>query len=336
MGGLGVRLASELAETCYISSIAASKSLVCAILGQATSFDECSSRIIDEFSTSNDLSHDMVPLDSQKKIDRLLCERKFDNLVVQASSCEERAILLSSRQPLSRSWLEVLPNANTGTLLSNTVFRVGVGLRLGADICREHCCIDCVHPVSAKGHHGLRCQFSRGRASRHSAINEEIYRSLVAVQIPARREPSGLLPDPMLRPDGITLVPWNLGKYAAWDATVCDTLAVSYLPATCRTPGKGADKVEAAKRLKYRNLDASFSFFPSGLETLGGMGSGAKTFLEDLRLRLQAVSGDSMAGVYFYQRLALAIVRSNVACVLGTMIQRDGFLEAELDPLIPT
>ena len=66
-------------------------------------------------------------------------------------------------------------------------------------------------------------------------------------------------------------------------------------------------------------------FYPIGLETFGGMGKGAKDFLDDLKERLATTTGHPRSGHYFYQRLALTMVRHNVACVMGTMISRDGF-----------
>src|SRR6218665_2935563 len=54
------------------------------------------------------------------------------------------------------------------------------------------------------------------------------------------KEPPGLLRSDGKRPDGLTLIPWQAGRSLIWDATVIDTLAASYLPATAATAGAAA------------------------------------------------------------------------------------------------
>ena len=63
-------------------------------------------------------------------------------------------------------------------------------------------------------------------------LNREIALSLTKVDVPTQSEPSGTHLDPYLRPDGISIVPWAHGKFLAWDVTVADTLAPTYLSRT--------------------------------------------------------------------------------------------------------
>ncbi|CAK9291826.1 unnamed protein product [Gordionus sp. m RMFG-2023] len=97
--------------------------------------------------------------------------------------------------------------------------RVTIGLRLGCDIVQPHACIKCKSPVDSKGRHGLNCIFSQGRHQRHSAVNHIINRSLTAAHIPNNLEPSNLSQVDGLRPDGMTTIPWALGKSLIWDYT---------------------------------------------------------------------------------------------------------------------
>jgi len=45
--------------------------------------------------------------------------------------------------------------------------------------------------------------------------------------IPAVKEPSGLLRTDGKRPDGVTLIPWKDGRCVTWDVTVTDMMAQS-------------------------------------------------------------------------------------------------------------
>ena len=71
------------------------------------------------------------------------------------------------------------------------------------------------------------------------------------------------------RPDGVTLVPWALGRCLAWDATVVETLAVSHLPGTSVIAGSAAEAASAAKTRKYEGLTSTHIFAPVAFETLG-------------------------------------------------------------------
>lgn len=324
LGGLGVRLASELAGPCYISSVVSAKENVQHLLNPEHGFAEFADAKLDAYTSARLLDDPSIEFSYQKSIDRFLCQRKFESLLNSATTNEEKALLLSSVEPLSTSWLRVLPNRHTGTLLPNNTFRMSVGLKLGADVCEEHNCVSCGAPVSSKGRHGLCCRYSRGRHSRHSAMNEEIARTLASVHVPSRREPVGLLPDPNLRPDGATIIPWARGRYAAWDATVVDTLAPSYVSMTASTPGKAADRAEQEKRNKYKDLSPAYDFFPLGFETMGAMGSGTKDFLDQLRKRMVNTTGGTSSWNQLLQRLSLILVRGNAACLMGTMTTTDG------------
>jgi hypothetical protein len=73
--------------------------------------------------------------------------------------------------------------------------------------------------------------------------------------VSAVKEPAGLSRTDGKRPDGVTLVPWQAGRSAAWDVTVIDTLATSYLASTSVTPGSAAEIAAARKEDKYINFD---------------------------------------------------------------------------------
>jgi hypothetical protein len=155
-------------------------------------------------------------------------------------------------------------------------------------------------------------------------MNEEIKRALCSAQIPSRREPIGLNINQEIRPDGITYVPWRQGRHLAWDLTVVDTVAPTYVVGTAQEAGSAAGAAEERKVAKYAgNLPPEYEFVPLGFETLGSMGPSATAFLRDLGRRLVAASGDERALEYLYQGLSLAILRGNAASVLGSLVEED-------------
>ena len=150
----------------------------------------------------------------------------------------ERAHLLTVSSEHASDWLNDMPVPSLGLKLDNTSIRVAVGLRLGANLCQ------CGAIVDMLGRHGLCCNTSKDRWSRHGQANETIRRSLVSAQIPSIKEPPGLLRDDQKRPDGLTLLPWSQGKSLVWDYTCSDTLAPSHVPQTSK---------EAGSQLKRQN-----------------------------------------------------------------------------------
>ena len=80
------------------------------------------------------------------------------------------------------------------------MIRIAVGLRLVLALCHPNACSDCGAEVNVDGIHGLSCRYSRGRHSRHFALNDIVKRS------------DGK------RPDGASVVPWQRRKILVWDA----------------------------------------------------------------------------------------------------------------------
>ena len=92
-----------------------------------------------------------------------------------------------------------------------------------------------------------------GLSARHHSLNDLVWRA--NADIPALKEPSGLLRTDGKRPDGDTLLPWKQGKCAMWDVTVSVTLAQSYVHETFQTPGAAAETAaESKNEHKYTKL----------------------------------------------------------------------------------
>ena len=163
--------------------------------------------------------------------------------------------------------------------MDDEVVRIAVGLRL-------HCCQHCGSDVDEMGIHGLSCHFSKGRHSRHAAINDTINRLLNAAKIPCHLEPNGLYRSDGKRPDGATMGPWSGGKVLVWDTTCPDTLAPSYSSLATREAGVVAEEVERRKKAKYSHLERSHCFIPVAVETLGVFGLEACCLVKHLGYRI--------------------------------------------------
>ena len=82
-------------------------------------------------------------------------------------------------------------------------------------------------------------------------------------------EPTGLSRSDGKLPDGLTLVPWSVGKSIIWDVTIVDTLAASYIQTTSKTAGGDAEITVTRKEDKYAAFSINYDFIVIALETLG-------------------------------------------------------------------
>ena len=195
--------------------------------------------------------------------------------------------------------------------------RVAVGLRLGTSLCEPHLCF-CGAAVNALGTHGLACKRSAGRIGRHNYLNDIIWRALSRANIPAVKEPQGLVRTDGKRPDGVTQIPWSEGKCASWDVTVTDTLAASNVSISCTAAGSAAEAAASKKLQKYAEIMNRYTFVPLAFETLGPINSAATDFIDEIGRRSHAITGDQREKAFLWQRLSMALQRYNAVCFRGT------------------
>uniref|UniRef100_A0A1X7V6L1 Uncharacterized protein n=1 Tax=Amphimedon queenslandica TaxID=400682 RepID=A0A1X7V6L1_AMPQE len=203
--------------------------------------------------------------------------------------------------------------------MDDATIRIAVGLRLGLPLGCPHSCHHCGSAVDDLATHGLHCKRSDGRLHRHSSINDILRRAFTAAGIPSRLEPSGLIGAESRRPDGVTLVPWKVGKCMCWDFTCPDTLAPSYVTMAATAGGSAAALAEERKITKYSHLSPSYLFTPLSIETMGAVGPKSSRFLKELGRRIMLHSGDPHSYNYLMQRLSVAIQKSNMISVLGSL-----------------
>lgn len=166
--------------------------------------------------------------------------------------------------------------------------------------------------------HALVCNKLKSRHARHRLGNDIISRALKSAETPATLVLLDRSRSDGKRPDGASLLAWKRGKPLVWDYfTSVHRQAASYkTTATCRWEGAPvANAAEEEKEAKYQDLTQQCLFQPVALETLGGLGTKTLEFLRKLEGRISATSGDRCATIFVRQRLAVAVLAGNAACV---------------------
>ena len=237
-GGLGIRSVGLLAPSAFLASAASTSNLQARLLPagfNAPDFYVQSTQAIWLNRYKGTLPDESVA-GKQKSWDEACVHKGLTLLSELSADPQFQARFLACQADHSGDWLHAWPISACGLRMDDEAVRVAVGLRLGLDLCSQHPC-PCGAAVDASGRHGLSCRRSKGRATRHSQINDTIYRAMTRAGIPAAREPVGLLRDDNKRPDGCSLVPWQHGRCVTWDVTVPDTFAASHLPFTSNEAG---------------------------------------------------------------------------------------------------
>ena len=147
-----------------------------------------------------------------------------------------------------------------------------MGLRLGVNLCEPHQC-PCGKLVDARGMHGLSCKRGTTRAIHHHQLNDIVRRDLVRANISSVLKPTDLSREDGKRPDGMTLIPWQVGKNVTWDVTVTDTIADSYLHLSAACADSAAEGAASRKEIQYAAFDHLYTFIPLAFETYGTINS---------------------------------------------------------------
>jgi hypothetical protein len=326
-GGLGVRSVVSLASSAFLASAAGTRELQDRIIPDIawrsdSDFDEClsvwcvltSAEPVQAPGMAKQRSWDCLVVEAMKRHLRLTCPSDLDSSRILAASA-----------PHSGDWLFAIPSANCGLFLENEELRIAVGLRIGASVCLPHDCV-CGGQVDALGLHCFTCRKGNGKQVRHSLLNDAIWRSFNRAKIQAQKEPAGLCfafkgkdgHTANKRPDGASIVPWGRGRNIAWDVTVADTFAASYLPLTSVCAGAAAERAAMLKIVKYEELARNHIFAPLACEVTGVWCEEAVEILQELGSRISAATGDKRETSFLFQRLSIALQKGNAACMLGS------------------
>jgi len=166
--------------------------------------------------------------------------------------------------------------------------------------------------IIISGSHALSCWRHPGRAQRHHFANNLIWRSLSKAGCPSIKEPQGLLRSDGKRPDGLTLIPWQDGRYVAPpDGTsLWPTPSLHHIWAKARRAL--AQQQKQRPLVKGRNtltFQRAIPFFRQAFETFGPINNACCDFFSSLghRHRLFLVSDDPRETSFIFQRLSAAI-----------------------------
>jgi len=146
--------------------------------------------------------------------------------------------------------------------------------------------------VDPLGQHALSHKKNSGRIQHHAWLNDLIHRALIGADVPAVKEPQHLSRDDGERPDGLTLVPWQSGRSAAWDVMVVHTLAASYVSQSVAHAANAATAASERKSAKYSSLSSSHIFCPVAIETLRPLADEAQHFLVEIGRRATLCTAD--------------------------------------------
>ena len=121
------------------------------------------------------------------------------------------------------------------------------------------------------------------------------------------------------RPDGVTVFPFDQGKYLCWDATCINTFAESSVNESAIEAGSAAAKAENTKRAKYPDLVRRFKFEPIAIETSGVFGPSTSTIISAIGKRISEKTGEKRETWWLKQRLNIAIQKGNALSIISSV-----------------
>ncbi|KAI5719795.1 hypothetical protein M8J76_014985 [Diaphorina citri] len=174
-GGLGIRLIKDICLPAFLASTCGSAPLVSSILNNTDAVALALHGVA--LNSWASIHGENMPAPSlrqvQKEWDSIQIKHTKDHLCFTKTTDSARYQALQCKE--SNSWLHAIPSSQIGTLLDSSSFHTSVALRLGCTITTPFTC-QCGRTVNSDGIHGLSCEKSAGRFSRHSELNDVIFR----------------------------------------------------------------------------------------------------------------------------------------------------------------
>ena len=186
--GLDVRSVISLAPSAFLASALNTRSLQnepiphIASLSDAD-FDTCMAPW-SEFSLRDLVTG--VGADKQWIWDSMVVDKMKGHLFSLCETHLDTTRILAASALHAGDWLHVTPSANCGLFLKNKEVRIAVGVRLGAPACITYDCA-CGMTVDRLGLHCFSCKKCPGRYTRHSLLNDVVWRSFQQSQDPGQK-----------------------------------------------------------------------------------------------------------------------------------------------------
>jgi hypothetical protein len=311
MGGLGVRMPSDIAIPAYLASVSATSELAEQLIPSFSKNDAFKAAKM-QWQRKTNKEEPSDPL-KQKSWDEALAKTN-SQLLLESVSTENQIRLQIISNKNASIWLNALPSTHYGTRLTDEEFRTCICLRLGSAVYERHKC-KCGTTIDEYGQHSFSCKRNKGKIIRHQMVNAVLHSSLQKAGVPNTLEPNYLTNSDNRRPDGVTILPWQNGKPATWDFTCAHPLCTSNLNAWENL----LDRRELTKKTKYSWLETNYIFFPIAADTFGNYGSSANKFINKVAELLKEKNQDKNAGLFFRQQISFAIQRGNACTILSSL-----------------
>ena len=134
---------------------------------------------------------------------------------------DKRSKIFNARQgKFGPQWLNVVPCKSLGLKREDQQLGISIGLPLEANICVARTCY-CDKSVERDALQSLSFTKSAGCFSRHATLNSLIKQTLGSLDLPSMLELRGLYRTDGKRPDGVTVIPWEMVKQLVWVSSSC-------------------------------------------------------------------------------------------------------------------
>ena len=204
---------------------------------------------------------------------RLGITKKTQNCLLEGGPHIDTARVRTASAPYNGQWLHAILVPSLDTFLDAEQLRIGIYLRIGAEIFRLHKCrVDMT--ITSDGHHGLSHKYSSARIQRHNEKKRHSSTGINRAIVPSTLEQAGLCRDSQERNDGLTRQLFKNRKYMCWDVTCVDNFSQSNFSQCAIDAGLPAMGAETHKRRKYGELAVTYEFEPVAAETTSPCGPG--------------------------------------------------------------
>ena len=176
------------------------------------------------------------------------------------------------------------------------------------------------------GDHALSCSSSSDRISLHNDTRDLVFHACRSAGLSPVLEAKGLSESSRRRPGDIFIPNWAHGSPAAVDVTVTCPLQSTLINRAAKEVGYACKLAEERKLPASVELcqQSGFEMVPLALETSGGFGTSAISFLTVLAERCadNNLRDRPAEKLHFFQRLNVAVHRSNANMVLSRVPTR--------------
>ena len=107
-----------------------------------------------------------------------------------------------------------------------------------------------------------------------------------------------------------TLILWSHGKPIAWDMTIPDTFAQSYITATAANDGVAVDKAASSKTNINTRLSHIPRFSPFAFKTGGSGNSEAVKLVQEIGKTITTINFEPLETQYMFQCISITIDRN--------------------------